>query len=84
MDLTSILGKLANYKNLVFDNLEAFILVFLLGWVLAWLFSRGRIETANSRAEFQKERAEHYRDRLDALDKQQLKTSTPPSLEKRE
>lgn len=61
---------------------EVFILVFVLGWVLGWMFSRNRIKTANSRAEYHYERAEHYRDRLEALEKQQLRTHTPPEMEK--
>jgi hypothetical protein len=80
--LTNLVTK---YKAVLLANPEVFIIVFFIAWTLAWVLGgiiyRGRIETANDRAVFQKERAEHFRERAEAADKQLLRTFTPPDLD---
>lgn len=85
MDVHLLTELVTKYKAILLADLEVFILVFFLGMTAAWMFARqiyrGRIDTANSRADFQKERAEHFRQRAEAADVQLLRTFTPPKLE---
>jgi len=94
VDVVSILRDLAvKYKILLLGNPEVFILVFALGWAIAWFIVRARV--GNAQAEIKSTQAEirllerhialqaeHYKGRIEALEMQRLKTYTPPHFEK--
>jgi hypothetical protein len=85
-----ILTDLATkYKAVLLESPEVFVLVFALGCTVVWFMVHTRVGNAKSRVEvleerltFQKERAEHFKARLEALELQNLKTSTPPKFER--
>lgn len=85
MDVNVLTNLVTKYKAVLLANPEVFMLVFFVGCTLTWalvgMVYRARIDMANDRAAFQKERAEHFRERAEAADKQFLRTFTPPNLD---
>ncbi len=88
MDVSILTNLATKYKALLLDNPEVFILVFALGCGVAWFIVRTHVENAKSEiavlerhVAMNREHAEHYKARLDALELQQLRTYTPAGFE---
>jgi len=96
VDVSIFTDLVTKYKALLLDNPEAFILVFASGCIATWFIIHARVgnaqaEVKSKKAEIEalerhmalhRDRAEHYKARIDALELQQLRTSTPPGFEK--